>query len=199
MAGEDFKRLKEKGITLLESMMATAIVAIGFIAVFQMVNYSVHSIDVSGERTKANYLVSMIAEDIIGDKNTTYADKKKFKDALLDGRDSDKFAWKMDKCSAGVASSGSYTNAYDNKTKNKWTNRFSKRRLKCASDNDTKMLSVFDICSSIAKGVNSPNCDYKTNDPHFMQSTGDGVMIIGKMQVNMNNQRVKKVLYFQID
>ena len=87
----------------------------------------------------------------------------------------------------------------DNKTKNKWTNRFSKRRLKCASDNDTKMLSVFDICSSIAKGVNSPNCDYKTNDPHFMQSTGDGVMIIGKMQVNMNNQRVKKVLYFQID
>ena len=33
-----------------------------------MVNYSVQSIDTSGERTKANYLVSMIAEDIIGYK-----------------------------------------------------------------------------------------------------------------------------------
>ena len=52
--------------------MSTAIVGIGFIAVFNMVNFSVQSIDVSGERTKANYLVSMIAEDIIGHKNTVH-------------------------------------------------------------------------------------------------------------------------------
>ena len=60
---------KEKGLTLLESIIATAIVAIGFLAVFQMVNYSVHSIGISSERTKANYLVAMVAEDLIGDKN----------------------------------------------------------------------------------------------------------------------------------
>ena len=44
MIGTDSK-LKEKGLTLLEALVATAIVGIGFIAVFQMVNYSVRSID----------------------------------------------------------------------------------------------------------------------------------------------------------
>ena len=44
MSGKETNRNKEKGLTLLESIVATAIVAIGFLAVFQMVNYSVHSI-----------------------------------------------------------------------------------------------------------------------------------------------------------
>ena len=60
------------GLTILEGLISTAIVGIGFIAILQMVNYSVQSIDTSGERTKANYLVSMIAEDIIGYKNAVY-------------------------------------------------------------------------------------------------------------------------------
>ena len=60
------------GLTILESLMATAIVGIGFVAILQMTNFSVLSIDSSGERTKANYLVSMIAEDVIGHKNTIY-------------------------------------------------------------------------------------------------------------------------------
>lgn len=50
--------------------MATVIVGIGFVAIFQMVSYAVGSIHVSGERTKANYLVSMIAEGFIGYKDT---------------------------------------------------------------------------------------------------------------------------------
>tara|TARA_B100000965_G_scaffold132700_1_gene110589 strand:+ start:524 stop:829 length:306 start_codon:yes stop_codon:yes gene_type:complete len=68
--GIDSKKIKQKGITLIEALISTAIVGIGFIAVFQMVNYSVTSIDVSGERTKTNYLSSMIAEDLIGDRFT---------------------------------------------------------------------------------------------------------------------------------
>ena len=60
------------GLTILEGLISTAIVGIGFIAILQMVNYSVQSIDTSGERTKANYLVSMIAEDIIGYKDSVY-------------------------------------------------------------------------------------------------------------------------------
>ena len=70
MIGIDSKKIKQKGITLIEALISTAIVGIGFIAVFQMVNYSVTSIDVSGERTKTNYLSSMIAEDLIGDRFT---------------------------------------------------------------------------------------------------------------------------------
>ena len=66
------KRANEKGVTILEALVSTAIIGIGFVAVFQMVNYSVQSIDTSGERTKANYLLSMMAEDVIGHKNSIY-------------------------------------------------------------------------------------------------------------------------------
>ena len=45
------------GLTILEGLVSTAIVGVGFVAILQMVNYSVQSIDTSGERTKANYLV----------------------------------------------------------------------------------------------------------------------------------------------
>ena len=60
------KYLKEKGISIIEALMATAIVGVGFIAVFQMVNFSVNSINTSGERTKASFLSAMVAEGFIG-------------------------------------------------------------------------------------------------------------------------------------
>ena len=50
------KKISEKGVSLIEAMVATAIIGIGFVAIFQMVQYSIRSIDVSGERTKATYL-----------------------------------------------------------------------------------------------------------------------------------------------
>ena len=37
----------DKGITILEALVSTAIIAIGFIAIFQMVQYSIRSIAVS--------------------------------------------------------------------------------------------------------------------------------------------------------
>ena len=70
------RKANEKGITILEALVSTAIIGIGFVAVFQMVQYSIRSIDVSGERTKMNYLVSMIAEDIISDRDSVDASKK---------------------------------------------------------------------------------------------------------------------------
>ena len=82
------KRANEKGITILEALVSTAIIGIGFIAVFQMVQYSIRSIDVSGERTKMNYLVSMIAEDIISDRDSIDSSKSVFLDVfnlLLEG------------------------------------------------------------------------------------------------------------------
>ena len=60
------KNFAIKGLTLLEALVSTAIVGIGFIAVFQLVNYSVNSIDVSSERTKINYITALIAEDVLG-------------------------------------------------------------------------------------------------------------------------------------
>tara|TARA_B100001057_G_scaffold93749_1_gene90115 strand:- start:224 stop:910 length:687 start_codon:yes stop_codon:yes gene_type:complete len=65
------KKKLQKGISLIEALVSTAIVAIGFLAVFQLVNYSVNSIDVSAERTKINYITSMVAEDMIGSRDQT--------------------------------------------------------------------------------------------------------------------------------
>ena len=52
--GIDSKKSKEKGLTLIEALISTVIVGIGFVAVFQMVNYSVQSIGVSTDRSKIN-------------------------------------------------------------------------------------------------------------------------------------------------
>ena len=42
MAGQIY-RISEKGITLIEALVSTAIVAIGFIAIFQMVSHGIVS------------------------------------------------------------------------------------------------------------------------------------------------------------
>ena len=64
------KNRKEKGMSILEAIVASVIVGIGFIGIFQMVGYAVNSIDVSGERSKTNHLVGMIAEGVIGYRDT---------------------------------------------------------------------------------------------------------------------------------
>ena len=66
------KKSNNSGLSILEALVSTAIVGIGFIAILQMTNFSAQSITNSGERTKANYLTGMIAEDVIGSKNTLF-------------------------------------------------------------------------------------------------------------------------------
>ncbi len=191
------KRIKEKGVTLLESIVATAVIAVGFIAIFQMVNYSVQSIDVSSERTKANYLVSMIAEDIIGSKNSVVESSVTFKQKLLTGigNNKERIAWKMPNCTDSTVSSAG-TNSFNNNIK-KWNNRFSKKRLKCKSKNDHKHLYVYEICSSLINP--KPTCTFYNKETHFLKSSGDDPMLIGKMETRLNNGKTKKVLFFQID
>ena len=102
MLGIVNNRKNEKGMTLLEALVSTAIIGIGFVAVFQMVNYSIQSIDVSGERTKASYLASMVAEDVISEKhsNSPTTDKK-LMDYLVDNRHTTGSSWRMGSCSSG--------------------------------------------------------------------------------------------------
>jgi prepilin-type N-terminal cleavage/methylation domain-containing protein len=178
--GIDNKKINQKGMTLLEALVSTAIIGIGFVAVFQMVNYSVRSIDVSGERTKASYLVSMVAEDLISDKHSKKSDKS-FMNYLLDNKNNTGSSWRMGSCSSG-ASGGSFNNAIDNKMR-KWDNRFSTKRIKCKGAQDVKFLKIFDICRS--------GCNYK-NDSIYDK------WFLGKMEVNLNGGKKKKYLYFQI-
>ena len=76
-----FYNKNNSGLTLLEALVATVIVGIGFVAVFQMVQYSIRSIDVSSDRNKGNYLVNLIAEDVLSHKRST-KENEEFADYL---------------------------------------------------------------------------------------------------------------------
>lgn len=208
MFGLDCNRLKEKGVTLIEALISTVIIGIGFAAVFQMVSYSVQSIDVSGERTKTNYLISMVAEDIISDKLSENSGVPLY-EYLIAQREVDKknkTSWRMGTCSPGTTASGSFNNAQENKI-GKWENRFSTKRIKCKGGNttkDIKSLKVYEIC---LKG-----CTYKNITDEFVLANGPEKIIIGKMEVNIPTPGTKKLasgdevaktkknyLYFQIN
>ena len=200
MAGVDYRK-SEKGMTLLEALVSTAIIGIGFVAIFQMVQYSVRSIDVSGERTKATFLTGMVAEDLISEKfsNSPTTDVKMM-DYLISNKDSTKSSWRMGSCSTGTSSTGTYNNAVENKFK-KWDDRFSTRRLKCAGGNSTqdiKFLKIYDLCNNNAS-VNS--CTYNNTQRYGNTGIYDK-WYLGKMEVNVStgsNKPKKKYLYFQIN
>jgi len=90
----NMKKNKSKisGLSILEALVSTAIVGIGFIAILQMTNFSVQSIDNSGDRTKANYLTEMIAEDVISSKNTLYGVNSDNENIVFDNDGSMSFA-----------------------------------------------------------------------------------------------------------
>tara|TARA_B110000008_G_scaffold263056_1_gene286080 strand:+ start:1738 stop:2289 length:552 start_codon:yes stop_codon:yes gene_type:complete len=180
---QTIKNIKQKGTTLLEALVATAIIGIGFIAVFQMVTYSVRSIDVSGERTKINYLTDMIVEDLMAYKSSK-KDSVKLYDALIDDRPTGAVNafWTLDGCGAGPKIKNE-NNAQEN-IKNKWDRRFSQRRLRCnPADNDTKALQTYTICSDAAL------CE-KVNGKVFDK------LYFGKIQITFGSK--KKNLYFKI-
>jgi|TARA_B110000444_G_scaffold38386_1_gene34012 Tfp pilus assembly protein PilV len=191
------RKANEKGITILEALVSTAIIGIGFVAVFQMVQYAVRSIDVSGERTKMNYLVSMVAEDIISDKNSKDASKKDFLQNLIDNKNSTKQSWVMDTCKDKPSTKTNHANAYQNKTQ-KWEFRFAKDRVKCNSTSsagatkDTKALKIFDICNNKVSGA---NCSYPNVDA---KSALYEKLYIGKMEAKMNSGNKTRYLYFPI-
>ena len=215
------------GLTILEAMMSTAIVGIGFVAILQMVNYSVQSIDTSGERTKANYLVSMMAEDVIGHRDSIYGVNTNTQDVVMnaDGtitiegverpdarRFSDHLAGQEFTARCGgpaavaIDATGNpdatppptndptksiyeteFIDAPSNKEE-KWMRIFSENRyLKCKGEKDVKKMKVYKICRW--PGV----CPYQDNS-----ITDDG-MYIGRVQINLNNGRKRKFLYFQTD
>ena len=211
MIGTDSK-LKEKGLTLLEALVATAIVGIGFIAVFQMVNYSVRSIDVSGERTKSNYITAMIAEDLIGDANS-----KKGADRLYEHlaklTDKNSYAWQNTECKRRNNITGNpykgADNAIDNKTQ-KWNLRVSSDRIKCqptklgsTTTNDIKKLKVYEICRNNVKenGKTRPICDYRNDDVWDKTYIGRTEILMPTTGTDAkgNPVRKKKYLYFQMN
>ena len=191
------KTIKQLGLSLLEALVATAIVGIGFIAIFQMTKYSVESMAISSDRTRANYLVAMVAEDLIGNRHSKYGGKK-FVEHLRSN------VWEVTNCKKAPRKIEDSTTLYQGEEENapqnkirKWNELFSSdKHLKCrgstASDttttgttnstNDTKRLKIITICDS--------GCDYES--PGIYDK-----MYFGRMQVNMNQGKKRKFLYFQ--
>ena len=191
------KNFKELGLSVLEAIVATAIVGIGFIAIFNMVNYSVISIDTSAERTKSNFLTTMIAEDLIGYNRATYdaAGTVKFYNYLH--QDANKFHANQCKSNMGTSAgdvldredklyASENLSAPENKT-NKWLKLLGNNSIiKCKSDKNYRGVSVVTLC-------NWGTCD-RTTAPRIL----DKKMYFGKTQINIGNNK-RKYLYFQID
>ena len=224
-----FKNSYEKGISLLESLVATAIVGIGFVAVFQIVNYSTTSINVSSERTKMNYIVSMVAEDLIGYGNslvnvnpkTTQVQLDEYRRPVENGVISSvkKYPqnfvgneYKISSCDDNnekfkkfSENPEIYDNDPDKSAAHNKTYRIQKILsedvyLKCVQQNsvdatgaslsstqDIKSIEVFKICGSTEGGC--------------LQGSGQvfDEMYIGRIQLNTNDGKKRKVLYFQAD
>ena len=250
------KNIKQKGLTIIEALISTALIGIGFIAIFQMVNFSVTSINTSGERTKANFLSSMIAEGFIGYKDSigglNNVDKEEifFKDgkAFINKDDEDvrclKFSeyymalsrgnrpqcststggeepemgdnpgWSNHAYTAGTVTPGSlkfdncdqraasgYTkdnltpihgpgaqrdeNVVNNKVI-KWTRMLGEdRSIRCKSQKDFKTVDMFEMCI----------WDCQIFNPNIY----DEAMYVGRIQINLNDGKKRKFLYFQSD
>tara|TARA_B100001059_G_scaffold89754_1_gene88306 strand:+ start:171 stop:770 length:600 start_codon:yes stop_codon:yes gene_type:complete len=188
------KKANQRGITILEALVSTAIIGIGFVAVFQMVQYSIRSIDVSSERTKMNYLVGMVAEDIISDKDTEDENKNIFLDKLIEKKKNAKDktnSWELG-CDTKPTQRQTYSKNVLELKIQKWKYRFADDRLKCRSAKDTKALKVFDICNNKVSGK---SCNYQNQDT---KSAIYEELYIGRMEAKINDGRKTKYLYFPI-
>ena len=195
---------KISGLSLLEALVSTAIVGIGFVAILQMTNYSVQSIYTSGERTKANYLTNMIAEDVIGHKNVVTGSAINFSDYLFEN------AFNSDFCANPSTTTGTVTgnlgnvgNVYGDDEvdgplmkQRKWQALLNnKDYLNCKGEREIRRFEVYKICAWSSTG----GCLQNTNEVYNGDTIKDEVMYIGRVQINLNQGKKRKYLYFQTD
>ena len=174
------QKLNQFGMSIMEALVAAVIVGIGFIAVMQMIQYSMRSADVSSERTKINYLTDMLSEDLIAYKNTL-----KGTELMVDYMN-DESKWFKTGCVDTKIEDPSKDNAYDNRD-DFWKIRLSKDFLKCNSSSEKK-LSVIKICNSAAK-----NCE----PSDIQRSTEFEGIYIGVAEIKTPGRTAPHILYFQ--
>ena len=199
------KNKKISGLSLLEALVSTAIVGIGFVAILQMTNYSVQSIYSSGERTKANYLTNMIAEDVIGHKNIVTGSARNFSDYLFENE------FNSDLCEGAAAATGGSTNignVYGNDEidgplmkQRKWQALLNnKNYLNCKGGNERRNFRVFKLGSKWSAEPNIlENDNTRDVDGTEVPYIKDDLMYVGRVQMNLNDGKKRKYLYFQTD
>ena len=149
-----------KGLTIVEALVCLVIIGIGFIAVNQLISFSVASMDRSLERTKVTFLSEMVIEDMLGDRMN--ASNYSF----------------FEKCDHSASSADGLSNAQ----KNKWRDKFraanqiivdgKEKKPKCFKDlNDEKRALVN---SSDKTGVTG-RFIFKTNKGSKIKYLGVGL------------------------
>lgn len=189
--GNDSKEKQEiSGISILESLMATAIVGIGFVAIFQMIKFSSNSMNTSAERTKVNYIVGSIAEDIIASSNIQ-VDGQTLSETIVNRAGAGNRAIQKTDCQ--TVNPRDFNNANNNNNKlTKWDYMLSSvsgvggdnegvaSNIKCQI-NDQKIINTYEICRTGCENAN----------PTVFDRT-----LIGRVVVTVNNGRKRQVLYF---
>ena len=191
-----FYSKNNSGLTLLEALVATVIVGIGFVAVFQMVQYSIRSIDVSSDRNKGNYLVNLIAEDVLSHKRST-KDNKEFADYLKENQ------FSIQQCTNEFG-----LETKDNTPENKvqyWQQYFDRGITKCRSNEDIRALNIIDICNNETSEDKTWTCKYINDEVYNYDENGAPVttkiydpVYFGKMEIRFNKGTKTRNLYFQI-
>ena len=128
---------KQLGVSLLEALVATAIVGIGFIAIFQMTKYSVESMAVSSDRTRANYLVAMVAEDLIGNRHSKHGNFR-----FVDHLRRSGHVWEINSCKKGPKKKGDSTTLYEDEEDNAPQNKIRKWNQLFSSDTHVKCRKI---------------------------------------------------------
>ena len=198
-----FYSKNNSGLTLLEALVATVIVGIGFVAVFQMVQYSIRSIDVSSDRNKGNYLVNLIAEDVLSHKRST-KENEEFADYLKDNQ------FSIQQCINEFGLDSTITNTPENKVQY-WQQYFDRGITKCTNEfgldstKDIRELNIIDICNNESSEVKTWTCRYVNNSVYNYNENGIPVttkiydpVYFGKMEIGFNKGTKTRNLYFQI-
>ena len=192
-----FYSKNNSGLTLLEALVATVIVGIGFVAVFQMVQYSIRSIDVSSDRNKGNYLVNLIAEDVLANKRTT-RNNEEFADYLIENQ------FSIQQCTNEFGLDSTITNTPENKVQY-WEQYFDRGITKCRSNEDIRELNIIDICNNETSEVKTWTCKYVNDSVYDYNENGIPVttkiydpVYFGKMEIGFNKGTKTRNLYFQI-
>ena len=221
-ASKYIKRFSEKGITLLEALISTAIVGIGFVAVFQLVNFSVNSINVSAERTKINYITTMIAEDIIGSRDALVGVNPKTNSFAIDNYgkpvNADGSRATKEKFSEYLMGDGWKAGNANNVCSGTKGTFINKSDIKSIYENfsenqgapENKMARWENIISQDRFLKCRNNKDIKSVKIYKICETGAGCLAttsdlvrdelyIGRVQINTNGGKKRKFLYFQAD
>jgi len=216
---KDIKKIL--GLSILEALVSTAIIGIGFVAILQMTNYSVQSIYSSGERTKANYLTNLIAEDLMGYDNRA-GESINFSDFLASDEGKVELNSALEFCNNASAGTNSTNtgNVYGDSTTDghlmktrKWEALLnSKSYLNCKGTNEKKNIEVFKISSTYSnmkiEDPDNPGTFLDEGMPNGKTRSVNGVdepyvkddlMYIGRVQMNLNDGKKRKFLYFQTD